>query len=129
MYTQVYSSSLLPRLWGHTYQGYSGCDLDEGFQVESLQARTALKTAFLVLEWCREQDNQEKLYSFSHIPVVRLKACFASKHNTQERPQNFVSVHTPSVTCLLPWGQPEHQQSSGAKYSETLTGRWVICAC
>ena len=56
--------------------------LDEGFQVESLQARTALKTASLVLEWCREQDNREKLDSFSHVLVIRLKACFASKHTT-----------------------------------------------
>ena len=56
--------------------------LDEGFQVESLQARTALKTASLVLEWCREQDHGEKLDSFSHILVVWLKVCFASQHTT-----------------------------------------------
>ena len=58
--------------------------LDEGFQVESLQATTALKTASSLLEWCREPDNREILESFSHVLVVRLKSCFASKHTTTQ---------------------------------------------
>lgn len=57
---------------------------DEGFQVESLHAETALKTASLVLEWGREPENREKLEVFSHVLVVRLRACFTSKRTTAQ---------------------------------------------
>ena len=57
---------------------------DKGFRVESKQAETALKLATAVLEWCGKVENQQTLRPFAHILVVRLKACFASKHKTMQ---------------------------------------------
>ena len=55
---------------------------DEGFQLETEHTTAAVKTASAVLEWCKDPRNNEKLSSFSHVLVVRLRACFCRKYRT-----------------------------------------------
>ena len=43
---------------------------DEGFYIDSLHARTALNTASLLQEWCRDDSNLKKLGIFALILVV-----------------------------------------------------------
>ena len=40
---------------------------DEGFDINSLHARTALNTASLLQEWCRDDSNREKLGKFALV--------------------------------------------------------------
>lgn len=57
--------------------------LDEMFEVESEYTSAALKTALALEEWWKESPaNREKLFSFAHILVVRLRACFPCKHSS-----------------------------------------------
>ena len=53
------------------------------FEVESEYTSAALKTALALEEWWKESPaNREKLFSFAHVLVVCLRACFPCKHSS-----------------------------------------------
>lgn len=80
---------------------------DEGFDIDSLHARTALSTASLLQEWCRDDSNREKLGKFALVLVVRLRACFSTKHTSPrlQRERMWAAYHQlrTSDTFISDW--------------------------
>ena len=56
--------------------------LKKGFYINSINARTVFNTASLLQEWCRDDSNREKLGIFALVLMVRLRACFSTKHTS-----------------------------------------------
>jgi len=57
---------------------------DDGFEVESPYTAAALKVASDIKKWHEHPENHTTLELFSHVLVLRLKACFTSKHKTMQ---------------------------------------------
>ena len=55
---------------------------NKSFKVPTLANKTAVETAGALSLWCMKPENTLTLSTFSHILLVRLKACFTRKYKT-----------------------------------------------